>query len=558
MHPFSLVLLGAWLCIQFSAALRARYSNPLSSTRRWITKSFLGPLRAGLQSNEYSNFEENAGSESPLSEGSSEVKYDRGRRASPLPVDIIGFLPVPMHAPTMSTSTSESDHPPDATKVKRRGARRGSTTDFIARAVKIHGDKYDYSLTEYGKNNSDKVTIICPRHDPPIEFRQSPSDHLNGKGCRPCSIVRRGLLLSGNTEDFIAKAVAKHGDLYDYSLTEYVSATKDKVTIICKSHNPPHAFRQAPNNHLSGKGCQRCAAENKPGWQPRSTTGQFIEKAIAKHGNLYDYSLARYGRSNIVKVTIICPRHDPPIEFSQRPNNHLLGSGCPECGRIRGGDKRRANTTEFVAQAVKIHGDQYNYSLTEYGKTNRDKVTIICTRHDPPLSFEQSPSEHLVGKGCTVCANSRKGQTVKASTEDFVAQAVKIHGDQYDYSLTEYVGAMKDKVTIICTRHDAPIAFEQLPNDHLEGKGCRACAIAQKSQKKGDTAGFIAQAVKIHGDQYDYSLSDCGKRSTDKVTIICTRHDPPLAFELSPSKHLRGAGCRECTIVKKESEAAIE
>ena len=43
---------------------------------------------------------------------------------------------------------------------------------FKERARQIHGDKYDYSKVEYGKNNKEKVCIICPEHG---EFWQTPN-----------------------------------------------------------------------------------------------------------------------------------------------------------------------------------------------------------------------------------------------------------------------------------------------------------------------------------------------------------------------------------------------
>lgn len=53
---------------------------------------------------------------------------------------------------------------------------------FIESAIKIHGNRYDYSKVEY-KNNATHVTIICPEHG---EFEQTPNMHLRGRGC-PCS-----------------------------------------------------------------------------------------------------------------------------------------------------------------------------------------------------------------------------------------------------------------------------------------------------------------------------------------------------------------------------------
>lgn len=49
-----------------------------------------------------------------------------------------------------------------------------TTEDFIAKARLIHGDRYDYSATEYTHSHG-KVKIICSKHG---EFMQSATDHL--------------------------------------------------------------------------------------------------------------------------------------------------------------------------------------------------------------------------------------------------------------------------------------------------------------------------------------------------------------------------------------------
>ena len=119
--------------------------------------------------------------------------------------------------------------------------------EFIERARKIHGDKYDYSLARYDyKNSNTKVRIICPKHG---IFEISPSSHINAQcGCPRCS---RRLV---TTEDFIERAREVHGDKYDYSLSEY-TGNNNKLIIICPKHGP---FEQIPHNHLRGHGCSRC------------------------------------------------------------------------------------------------------------------------------------------------------------------------------------------------------------------------------------------------------------------------------------------------------------
>jgi hypothetical protein len=57
-----------------------------------------------------------------------------------------------------------------------------STEEFIKKAKVIHGDKYDYSSTEY-KNVTNKMNIICQKHG---LFEQSASSHLRGFGCQIC------------------------------------------------------------------------------------------------------------------------------------------------------------------------------------------------------------------------------------------------------------------------------------------------------------------------------------------------------------------------------------
>lgn len=188
-----------------------------------------------------------------------------------------------------------------------------TTNDFIKKAIKIHGNKYDYSNVKYINYNT-KVCIICPTHG---EFWQKPSDHLNGHGCSKCKGV-----CQNTKEDFIAKAKKIHGDKYDYSKVEYVN-NKTKVCIICPTHGE---FWQKPNCHLSGDRCPKC---NK--YRNSYTTESWIERAKEIHGDNYDYSKVEYKNAH-TKVCIICAKHG---EFWQTPNNHICGKTiCPKCAKI--------------------------------------------------------------------------------------------------------------------------------------------------------------------------------------------------------------------------------
>lgn len=392
-------------------------------------------------------------------------------------------------------------------------SKRVTTADFIERAKAVHGDRYDYSLTEYLGIHKD-VTIVCVEHGP---FPQSPANHYQGKGCPDC-----GGSKPHTTESFIKAACAIHGERYDYSQVEYRN-NKAFVTIICPDHGP---FPQLAAVHLRGNGCPDCGGNKK------HDTESFIEKARAVHGDRYDYSQVDYENRN-TDVIIICPDHGP---FPQSPSNHFAGKHCHKCGRVAAADARRKTTEQFISKAHAIHGDRYDYSLVEY-VGNAAKVTIICSEHG---TFEQTPSEHLVGSGCNKCGILASAEARRKTTEDFIAKAKMVHGDRYDYSLVEYL-SWQDKVTIICPDHGP---FEQTPNGHVEGKGCYECGIiASSDAKRSTTEEFIAKARMVHGERYDYSLVEY-VTSQKKVKIICPDHGP---FPQAPNDHIfQKSGCPNC------------
>ena len=201
----------------------------------------------------------------------------------------------------------------------------------------------------------------------------------------------------------------------------------------------------------------------------KKTTEQFILEAKKIHGDKYDYSKVEYN-GNKTKVCIICPEHG---EFWQTPTNHCSKynqNGCPICVG------RNKTTKQFILEARKIHGDKYDYSKVEYVNAN-DKVCIICPEHG---EFWQAPSQHLSGRGCEFCAKKKLSSLFSKTTEQFILEARKIHGDKYDYSKVEYINA-KTKVCIICPEHGE---FWQIPDSHLRGGGCINCNAFQKSTQK--------------------------------------------------------------------------
>jgi hypothetical protein len=221
-------------------------------------------------------------------------------------------------------------------------ARRKTQEEFLADAVAVHSDSYDYSKVVYTRS-IDKVIVTCKEHG---DFPLRADIHLAGAGCPYCSGA------SHNTVSYINKAKIVHGDKYDYSPTEFITSYTKSI-IICPTHGE---FPQTPNIHLNGHGCPKCVGMNK-------TTEEFIADAKAVHGDKYDYSETRYVIPQD-ELVIICPEHG---EFVQSPYIHLRGSGCNKCAK-HGFDPSKEST--FY---VYTFGDYAGFGITNDFETRNAK-----------------------------------------------------------------------------------------------------------------------------------------------------------------------------------------
>jgi hypothetical protein len=188
-----------------------------------------------------------------------------------------------------------------------RNNRTTGKENFVKKAILVHGNKYNYDKVDY-KTTHTKVIITCRIHG---NFEQTPSGHLSGHTCKKCA--RNGMK---TLEQFIGDAIKVHKNIYNYSKVDYKGG-HTKITIICKIHGE---FKQTPSDHLRESGCKKCISTRK-------TKEQFINDAIALHGNKYDYNNVDYETTH-VKVTITCKIHG---DFEQAPSGHLVGKGCRKC-----------------------------------------------------------------------------------------------------------------------------------------------------------------------------------------------------------------------------------
>lgn len=241
--------------------------------------------------------------------------------------------------------------------------------EFIKRAKKVHGDRYDYNLVNY-INNRTNVKIICEEHG---VFKQIPFIHTGKQksGCRKCLIEFQ----TKTNDNFIESAIKVHEDEYDYSLVDYKN-NKIKVNIICKDHGN---FKLTYREHITNK--QKCPYCNGS----KRNTEQFIKKCIKIHGDKYNYDGVNYINSR-TKVDIICDNHGL---FTQSPNSHLNGGkGCPICNHSKG-----ENIIKQYLDKINIeYIEQKTFNKCEFKKELRFYFYLpnynICIEYDGKQHFE--------------------------------------------------------------------------------------------------------------------------------------------------------------------------
>lgn len=225
----------------------------------------------------------------------------------------------------------------------------------------------------------------------------------------------------------------------------------------------------------------------------RLTKEEFVDKARMTHGDNYDYSDVIYENSH-KRVIIKCRLHDL---FSQKPYQHIAGAGCPECGKNRRAFKNSNKhidgnkTKEFIRRSKILNGDKYDYSETKFTR-HGDKINIICKKHG---LFTQVASCHLKGSGCRKCHRDYRRRFMvekisrKKTKNDWINEFNNKHNNAYDYSLLPEKFQAKDKIKIICRKHD--MIFETIAKTHRTGTYCRQCSIDKNKGKRRQSELYV-------------------------------------------------------------------
>lgn len=282
----------------------------------------------------------------------------------------------------------------------------------------------------------------------------------------------------------------------------------------------------------------------------RYTLPIFLERATDINGDKYDYSeITEQHINDGVRshVPIIC--NTCQYRWASSINHHInKKGGCPNCAGVAPWTFER-----FLIKAKTTHGDKFDYSqVTEHHINNgkNSRVPIICNTCE--YTWEPTIFSHINGKhGCPDCAGN-----IPWTRERFMERAVKIHGDNYNYSqiIPQHIINQDSHVPVTC--NICQYYWEPPITSHINRKnGCPDCS----GKVQWTLERFKERGFKIHGNAYDYSqiTEQHIINSHSSVPIICNncknKWTPSIGHHIN-----RKDGCPHCRTNKRYSQAAID
>ena len=245
---------------------------------------------------------------------------------------------------------------------------------------------------------------------------------------------------------------------------------------------------------------------------------------------------------------------------------------------------------EFLDRAREMHGYKYQYPNLNDKVLSNDNIEIVYKG----VTYKQKVVKHILLGRCP------EKNTPTKTTEQFIKEAEDFWGKgKYDYSLTEYEGALKPikviydgvvfeqtavshlkyapelnmnqewfikksidkwgkdrydysfveykdcKTKVKIIYNETGEVFEQTPTGHLAGAPENIKLAVRKTTEQ-----FIKEANEVHDNKYSYEKTNYIKNQI-KVIIECPIHGE---FEQNPLSHIQGCGCPYCNESKGEKE----
>ncbi len=282
----------------------------------------------------------------------------------------------------------------------RGGGRKKTRKEFIAEAIQIHGNKYDYSKVRY-KNSNNQIKIICSKHG---EYRQLPISHLKGGKCPGC------FMDNPSGEEFFSLLNSIYKGRIDAKDCKYdpQRGKNQLVNLYCNIHK--ESFSIDVRSVLNGAGCPYCKSK-------RPTKEEFIETIKRNHGENIDVSDCDYAVQLKLKdrVKLFCNIHRKT--FSVVISKALQGRGCPTCERSKGmlqsnQKKKERNSVIYFCFRDPLTCSQIKFYIYEANVEDQIKALESAI-----LDFQVIQKYDLISTKQSLVSNTNSGDSNSCTIE---------------------------------------------------------------------------------------------------------------------------------------------
>lgn len=361
-----------------------------------------------------------------------------------------------------------------------------TTESLIEEAKAIHGEKYDYSKTQY-RSKGYKIVVTCPTHG---DFEVFAREHLDGKGCSKCT----------KGEKFIKKLTAKFGDKFLLDKFVYQSSTTP-VELICPTHG---LFSRTPNTILnSAHGCPECGSEFARSLNERAHADAEKRKAEDREERKQQQEALRVQSF----YDAIQEAHHEINEWKKHPA-HLSYD-----------DFEAISVVSLYAQLVDLYIDLIRHNTkweealrVRYVASDEEKKTLgFCSENGTLYKFEnESPCEAIINEFMTNPYERWNDETLEQRLSHRECDIRFMNGDLYIYHLPyefrqpKCSSAMNRKADVCIDNF--PSSFVGIDFETLYSQRVSACSVGMVKYKEGQ---IVDRYYSLIRPPFDYP-GKCG------------------------------------------------
>lgn len=339
----------------------------------------------------------------------------------------------------------------------------------------------------------------------------TPSGLFSGRGCPTCGRKKASSKLRRTHEEYVQALYEKNPSII--VLGRYINS---QTKLECRCNVCSYTWEVVPQSLLQGTGCPSCSGKLT------KTHEQFVSELEEISPTIE--VLSKYKNA---KTKLRCRCRTCGHRWDGVPTSLIKGASCAKCnGTYQRSRDEFVEELKKLAPTIEVIGEYVNT------QTNVRCYCSVCNHEWTP-----KPSKLLQGQGCPECAAKKRGDALRKSHQQFVAEMYQVNPNIT--ILGKYVAQNKN---ILCRCGVCGNEWSSLANNLLRGQGCPECGkrtIAEKLRKPHNV--FVEELSSISP-----RIQLVGEYVSDKKKVKCKCEDCGHGWLAQPSNLLKGSGCPYC------------